>query len=134
MNWLLKYKPELYAFEIQRENTLIGYLLLRKRHNQGADSHKLPEMEEGTLLDYFLKDDTKEIKREMIQFAIEFFKARGVDVLEVQSIDNNFFKICADFGMIHLGGNRTFLRLAQDAKSASKSDWFFSQGTADSIL
>ena len=134
LNWLLEYKQQLYPFEIRRANKLIGYLLLRRSHNKGGGLHNPPEMEEGALLDYFLTEDDKQIKLEVVKFAIDYFEDSGIDVLEFQSIDKDFFEICSDLGMIHLGGNKTFLRLAKDARLSSMGEWFFTHGTADSIL
>ena len=134
LNWVLKYKRNLYSFKILENDKQVGYCILRRSHRKEATSHNLPEMTVGSLLDYFLIDFSEERKKDLILFCIDFFKKTNVDIFECQVFDPVFDRICSSIGMVHLGGNRIFFRPSRTKLFDREQPWFITYGTCDVIL
>lgn len=137
LNWILKHKKNLFPFKILQNDKLVGYCILRRslRKEEEKASHNLPEMTVGSLLDYFLIDFSEKMKRDLVLFCIDFFKKKKVDIFECQVCDPDIDRICSNYGMIHLGGNRIFFRPSiHKTFFDHKRSWFITHGTGDVIL
>lgn len=135
LNWILQDKEGVCAFQIFHNQKLIGYCLLRQREAKGRrPPHYVPDMSVGSLLDYYMTEQSEDTKRDLILFSIQFFKGRGVDVFECQTIDEDMACICRRYGMIRLGGNRVFFRPSPQIAFNPKSPWFLTHGTSDVVL
>lgn len=133
LSWVMKYS-QLSAFEMYRGSNLLGYCLVKCLPMKAGGAHNLPAMTIGTLLDYYLAEESVEAKRDMILFCIEFFRQRGLDVFEFQVCDETLGKLCSEFGMIQLGGNRIFFKPGPGGGFDKGQSWFLTLGTADVIL
>jgi len=137
LNWILQHRINIYAFQILRNHKLVGCCLLRRTHMEsrpGEPPHYYPDKVDGSLLDYYLADSSLDVKKDLVLFCIDFFKEKKMDIFEFQIFDEEMERICLQYGMIHLGGNRIFFRPSQPNKPEEKSPWFLTHGTADEIL
>jgi hypothetical protein len=133
INWVMRYS-ELFAFKIFRSTELLGYCLVKCLPQTAIIAHNLPSMNLGTLLDYYLIDNSVEVKRDMVLFCLDFFRQQELDVFEFQVCDETLEECCVELGMVHLGGNRIFLRPDTGENLDTTRPWFLTFGTADAIL
>ena len=135
LNWVLQSARDISAFEIFRDEELIGYCLLKYIHQEEEHaSEYLQEMEIGSLLDYFLADSTEDCLRDVVLFCLDFFKKKNVDLCSIQVHDPLMASICKKYAMIHKGGNQVCFRPSPGQKFDPGEDWFFTLGTSDVIL
>ena len=134
LNWALQHQEDAFGFEVWRGETLAGYCILKQRVQAEVPAHHLPEMSVGTLLDYWLDAESQMHQDDLVQFCIDFFQKRNVDVLEIQASDPKLWRNCARLGMIALGGNRVFFRPGSRKQPLPLSGWFLTHGTADVLL
>ena len=100
----------------------------------GGGSHDLPEMNMGTLLDYYVKDVSHEALCDLLMFCIDRFVDQGLDLFEFQVCDEMLCKICRELGFIHVGGNRIFIKPGIGMRPRGEREWFLTLGTADVML
>ena len=135
LNWVLQNTKNIDAFEIFRNEELIGYCLLKRTHQQeGYSPEYLPEMNVGSLLDYFVTDNSESTLQDLTLFCLEFFKKKNTDVCVIQVHDPIMTSICQDYGLIHKGGNQVCFRPSPKIKFDVEDKWFLTQGTSDVIL
>lgn len=135
LNWVLQNTQNINAFEIFRDDELIGYCLLKYVHQEeGHSPEYLPEMEIGSLLDYFVADNSENNLRDLILFCLDFFKKKNVDLCTIQVHDPLMVSICKKYGLIHKGGNQVCFRPSPGIKFDRDQKWFLTQGTSDVIL
>jgi hypothetical protein len=134
LNWVVNTNKNVLPFEIYKNNKLAGYCLLCTTHRPRGGSHSLPEMKTGVLLDYYLNDCSLEIKRDLVLFGLNYFKINNIDLFEFQHFDKDYSKICSNLGMVRLGGNKVFLRLAKTDNFDANDEWFLTHGTGDVIF
>lgn len=135
LNWVLQNKKNISAFQIFNKDELIGYCLLRQIHQKEGDSPEyLPEMEVGSLLDYFVTDTSESTLQDLILFCLDFFKKKNIDVCAVQVHDTPMASICRDYGFIHKGGDRVFFRPSPEMKFDRNDRWFLTHGTSDVLI
>ena len=86
------------------------------------------------LLDYYLEGPTVAQTRTLIGFCLAFAKDAGADVFECQCHDDELARVCSQFGMVHLGGNRILLRAPSGVTVSPQDPWFLTHGESDVIL
>ena len=133
LNWAMKHRT-LHAFEIRRGQILTGYCLLKRFTLQANEMHHLPQMTVGTLLDYYIADDSAEAKFSIVSFAVNFFKGLDVDVFECQVSDAGMAQSCGCLGMIHIGGYKMFFKPAPGVKLKDREPWFLTLATGDMLI
>ena len=133
LNWVLNHNHA-DAFEIYDGPSLRGYCVIKRMKFAGGGSHNLPEMNMGTLLDYYIKDVSREALRDLLNFCIDRFAHHGLDLFEFQVCDEMLGKVCGEFGLIQVGGNRIFIKPGLGMESRGEREWFLTLGTADAIL
>ena len=133
LNWVLNHNHA-DAFEIYDGPSLRGYCVIKRMKFAGGGSHDLPEMNMGTLLDYYIKDASREALCELLMFCIDRFFDQGLDLFEFQVCDEMLCKACAESGLIHVGGNRIFVKPGLGMGPQGEQEWFLTLGTADAIL
>ncbi len=133
LNWVLNHNHA-DAFEIYDGQNLRGYCVIKRMKFAGGGSHDLPEMNMGTLLDYYIKDVSHEALCDLLLFCIERFADQGLDLFEFQVCDEMLCKVCGEFGLTQVGGNRIFIKPGLGMGSRSEREWFLTLGTADAIL
>ena len=134
LNWILQNKKNIHAFQIFRYQKLIGYCILGRTYMEVEGSpHYYPEKIDGSLLDYYIVDQSENVKRDLILFCLEFFKREKVDIFECRIFDEDIARICLQYGMIHKGKNRIFFRPSPHNKLQPGNRWFLTHGTGDEI-
>jgi hypothetical protein len=133
LNWALNHNHA-DAFEIYDGPNLRGYCVIKSMKFDGGGSHDLPEMNMGTLLDYYIQDVSREALCDLLLFCIDRFANQGLDLFEFQVCDEMLCKVCGEFGLTQIGGNRIFIKPGLNMGSRGKREWFLTLGTADVIL
>ena len=133
LNWILNNK-NFYAFEIFKNNELIGYCILRLTLRKGDGKHNLPDMNVGVLVDYYLDSKIENAFKDLVLFCTDFFKNKNLDLFEIQCFDEKMEKACETFGLIQLGGNRVFFRPTSTKTFNPDASWFLTYATGDMIL
>lgn len=133
LNWVLNHNHA-DAFEIYDGPNLRGYCVIKCMKFAGGGSHDLPEMNMGTLLDYYIEDASPETLCDLLLFCIDHYVDQGLDLFEFQICDEMLCKVCGEFGLIHVGGNRIFIKPGLGMESHGERKWFLTLGTADAIL
>lgn len=133
LNWILDRK-KFWPFLVYRDGSLLGYCLLQKAMMQEVPMHNVPAMSVGRLKDHYLADESIVEKEDLILFAIDFFKDKHVDIFECQVLDDDYDKICQKYGLVHLGGNRVFLRLQNASNKPWQAPWLVTFGVSDVIF
>ena len=133
LNWVLKHNHA-DAFEIYEGPTLRGYCVIKCMRFAGGGSHDLPEMNMGTLLDYYIEDNSREALCDLIMFCVDRFVGHDLDLFEFQVCDEMLGKVCGEFGFIRVGGNRIFFKPGLGVRPRGEREWFLTLGTADVIL
>ena len=135
LTWVLEFQRDLSAFEVFRRGTCIGYCILRTQDQPASGHpHRLPPMRVTSLLDYYLEGPTVAQTRTLISFCLAFAKGAGADVFECQCHDDELAKVCSQFGMVHLGGNRILFRAPSGVTVSPQDSWFLTHGESDVIL
>lgn len=134
LNWVLQYSTQNHAFQIFDDKKIVGYCLMRIIRREFDESQNLPDMNVGVLLDYFLEDNSLSAKKNLLLFAIDFFRKKKVDLLEFQHHDTIFSKLCIKYGMLHLGGNKVLYRPSKKRDYCLDSQWIFTHGTSDALF
>ena len=133
LNWALNHNHA-EAFEIYDGQRLRGYCVIKCMNFDGGGSHHLPKMKMGTLLDYYIEDGSREALCDLLMFCIDRFVDQDLDLFEFQVCDEMLCKVCRDFGFIHVGGNRIFIKPGLGMRPQGEQEWFLTLGTADVIL
>lgn len=133
LNWALNHNHA-DAFEIYDGSSLRGYCLIKCMKFDGGGSHDLPEMNMGTLLDYYIEDVSREAVCDLLMFCIDRFVDQDLDLFEFQVCDEMLSNICRGFGFIQVGGNRIFIKPGLGMRPGVEREWFLTLGTADVIL
>ena len=133
LNWVLNHNHA-DAFEIYDGPILRGYCVIKCMKFAGGGSHDLPEMNMGTLLDYYIEDVSSEALCDLLMFCIDRFVDQGLDLFEFQVCDEMLCKVCEEFGFIQVGGNRIFIKPGLGMRPRGEREWFLTLGTADVIL
>ena len=133
LNWALTFR-RMWAFQIFRDETLVGYCLLKRLRLPGGGPHHLPPMDAGVLLDYYLSETEQSAKRDLVLFCLRFFAAQGVDLLEHQVHGREMEQVCRSVGMVCRGGNKIYYRPPPGAEVPPSEEWFLPLATADVIL
>jgi len=134
LNWVIKLSGHpVIPFEIYSGTRLIGYCLLRVISLEGT-RHNLPKIAVGELLDYMFDDEAKENKKDLLIFAINYFRDKGIEIFLFQHCDDEFTVLCKKFGMIRLGGHSVYFRPPEKINLAPGDEWFLTGGTSDAIF
>lgn len=133
LNWVLKHNRA-EAFEIYEADELVGYCIVKTMRFTLESCHGSLDMKLGTLLDYYVKSARSEIWEDLLMFCVDHFSGRGLDIFEFQLCEEGFWRVCNQYGLIQLGGNRVFYRSDPGGQSQSEQAWFLTHGTADAIL
>ena len=133
LNWIMKFGP-LDAFTIHAGDRLLGYCLLQKFARVAVPQRHLPAMMVGRVADYYLPADAFDAKRDMHQFAIDYFADRDVELLECQVHDAGLPEICKQLGMFEIGGMVGVFRPPRNTEPTQPQDWFLTFGTGDILL
>lgn len=131
LNWAIRGGSE--CFEIARGSELIGYVVLHRQALKGGGPHRLPPMTVGTILDYYLAEDTLDARLDLLLFAIEHFRHQEVDVVECQVQEAAAAEACRRLGMKSRGGNYVFLKPPKGVTGLD-GPWFYTHGSGDVIL
>ena len=133
LNWVLKHNPA-QAFLIYDGATLLGYCVLKIMKFGGGGARNLPEMNMGTLLDYYVADSSRKVLCDLLRFCVSRFEGECLDICEFQVCDEKLSDLCKEFGFIKAGGYRIFFKPGLGMTSHEARDWFLTLGTADAIL
>ncbi len=133
LNWVLCHRKFL-AFEIYRDDELLGYCLLKIVHRKNEIQNTNIFMKFGYLVDYYLADHSRQAKEDLVLFSIRFFKEKDVELFECQVHDEMMAEVCHKYGMYERAGNKVFFKPKYTQKVALKSPWFLTLGTSDVIL
>lgn len=133
LNWILRHR-RIEAFTIHDGSRLLGYCLLKTMHMGPVSMHRLPAVDSGRILDYYLPGDALDAKQELLLFAIQHFAKREIDLLECQVYDEGMPELCQRLGMLEVGGYLVYFRPPRGVSLEPNESWFLTFGTGDVIL
>ena len=90
-------------------------------------------MRVASLLDYYIDDRDLLSFRQIVAFAIARSRREGVDVLEIQSNQEDVIRIVSQFGFVRAGGNRVLLRPPRGVV-IDRDNWLLTQGEGDVVF
>lgn len=143
LNWALAHR-RLKGFEIRRDQQIVGYVLL-KRNRIDFTQHGLGHLTAGWMVDYYLADATDTSKQDLALFVIDYFRSTPgdgtsqdeqgiVDVVDLQSLDPAFDRICRSLGLLHKGGLRVLFRPPPGVQLPPPEEWFITAAAGDMLL
>lgn len=133
LNWIMSYRSY-DAFTIHDRERLLGYCLLQTFAREAVPHLHLPAMTIGRLADYYLPANALDAKRDLVRFAVEYFAARQVELLECQVHDAGLPEICQRQGLFEIGGMVAVFRPPRNTAPTNPQDWFLTFGTGDILL